>query len=47
MIATSDTKSDKQSVKNSGKFETNVHPSVNVAIIAINDIKSDEECWKF
>ena len=40
-MITSDTKSDEQN-ENSGKFEIDVHPLVNVAVIAINDTKSDE-----
>ena len=43
MIATSNIKSDEQSVENSGKFEIDVHPLVNVAVIAINDINSDKD----
>ncbi|KAK9302529.1 hypothetical protein QLX08_005510 [Tetragonisca angustula] len=37
------TKSDEQSVENSGKFKIDVHPLVNVAIIAINDTNSDKD----
>ena len=41
-IATSDIKSDEQSAENS-EVETDVHSSINISIIAINDTKSDED----